>query len=487
MPGTARTPSATCSTRPSPRWSDDNRALDGVVQHIDFNRKVGQTSIKDATLQKLIDHFGKYRLRNEDFEFPDLLGAAYEYLIARVRRLRRQEGRRVLHPARRRPDDGPDRRAPQRAMRVYDPCSGSGGMLICAREYVEEHGDDFHDLSLYGQEYNGGYLGDLQDEHDPARDQQRGPRQRRHPGRPAAPARAVELLTLRPGAHQSAVLAELRAEGHGASRSDSRYGWAPETGKKADLMFVQHILAVLQPDGIGATVMPHGVLFRGGDGGHDPQGHHRGRPAGGGHRPGLEPVLRHRHPGLHPGAARHRAASCRAEAQGAVHQRRPRVHRWQGAELPGPAAHREDRQRLRTPTRTSPASPASWTSTSWRRTTTTSTSAATSTTPPRPSRRTSAPTCTAASRSRRSRPTRRRSAPTASTCGPSSRPRPPSALATCRSLRPGPGAARRVDPGNGDREARGAPRRVRPVVGRPRQAHHRATEARPHPRHAGPP
>jgi hypothetical protein len=43
-----------------------------------------------------------------------------------------------------------------------------------------------------------------------------------------------------------------------------RYGWAPETGKKADLMFAQHVLAVLKPDGIGATVMPHGVLFRGG-------------------------------------------------------------------------------------------------------------------------------------------------------------------------------------------------------------------------------
>ena len=32
-------------------------------------------------MRDLIDHFSKYRLRNEDFEFPDLLGAAYEYLI----------------------------------------------------------------------------------------------------------------------------------------------------------------------------------------------------------------------------------------------------------------------------------------------------------------------------------------------------------------------------------------------------------------------
>ena len=43
-----------------------------------------------------------------------------------------------------------------------------------------------------------------------------------------------------------------------------RYGYTPEGGKKADLMFLQHMLAVLKPDGIVATVMPHGVLFRGG-------------------------------------------------------------------------------------------------------------------------------------------------------------------------------------------------------------------------------
>src|SRR5664280_2910601 len=40
--------------------------------------------------------------------------------------------------------------------------------------------------------------------------------------------------------------------------------WCPETGKKADLMFVQHMLASLKPRGHMATIMPHGVLFRGG-------------------------------------------------------------------------------------------------------------------------------------------------------------------------------------------------------------------------------
>src|SRR5205085_7510896 len=43
-----------------------------------------------------------------------------------------------------------------------------------------------------------------------------------------------------------------------------KYGFAPETGKKADLMFVQHMIASLDPKGMMATIMPHGVLFRGG-------------------------------------------------------------------------------------------------------------------------------------------------------------------------------------------------------------------------------
>ncbi|MBE9572261.1 MAG: N-6 DNA methylase, partial [Proteobacteria bacterium] len=43
-----------------------------------------------------------------------------------------------------------------------------------------------------------------------------------------------------------------------------RYGFCPEAGKKGDLMFLQHMLAVLRTNGMMATVMPHGVLFRGG-------------------------------------------------------------------------------------------------------------------------------------------------------------------------------------------------------------------------------
>jgi type I restriction enzyme M protein len=60
---------------------DANAALEGVLQHINFNRTVGQSRVPDKKWRDLITHFSKVRLRNEDLEFPDLLDAAYEYLI----------------------------------------------------------------------------------------------------------------------------------------------------------------------------------------------------------------------------------------------------------------------------------------------------------------------------------------------------------------------------------------------------------------------
>jgi type I restriction enzyme M protein len=43
------------------------------------------------------------------------------------------------------------------------------------------------------------------------------------------------------------------------------YGQVPLGAKKADLMFLQHMLAVTHDGGMVATVLPHGVLFRGGE------------------------------------------------------------------------------------------------------------------------------------------------------------------------------------------------------------------------------
>ncbi len=100
-----------------------------MLKHINFNRKIGQRTLDDDTLANFVQNFEKIPLRDENFEFPDLLGAAYEYLIKYLRRLRRQEGRRVLHPGR----GGAhlvEIVEPQAGMSIYDPTCGSGGMLI---------------------------------------------------------------------------------------------------------------------------------------------------------------------------------------------------------------------------------------------------------------------------------------------------------------------------------------------------------------------
>ncbi len=135
-----------------------NNELAGVTSHIDFNRQVGQVRLNDRKLRDLIRHFNRYRLRGEDFEFPDLLGAAYEYLIGQFAESAGKKGgefytpRDVVRMMVRLVD-------PQPGESVYDPCAGSGGMLTLAREYVDEHdpaGKAGRRLALAGQELNGG-------------------------------------------------------------------------------------------------------------------------------------------------------------------------------------------------------------------------------------------------------------------------------------------------------------------------------------------
>jgi type I restriction enzyme M protein len=243
---------------------DENApALTGVLQHINFARRVGQTTLSDAKLQQLVDHFDRYRLRNEDFEFPDLLGAAYEYLIAEFADSAgrkagefytpRQVVRMMVRLVK-----------PRAGMRVYDPCAGSGGMLVYSREYVEEHGEDTKNLALYGQENNGTtwaiskmnmILHGITNADIANEDTLAAPQHKDEYG---------ELLLFERVLTNPPFSIAYTRKGMGYPERFT-YGFTPETGKKADLMFAQHVLSVLKPEGLGATVMPHGVLFRGGD------------------------------------------------------------------------------------------------------------------------------------------------------------------------------------------------------------------------------
>jgi type I restriction enzyme M protein len=238
-----------------------NTALEGVVQHIDFTRKVGQSSISDKKLRDLIVHFSKYRLRNEDFEFPDLLGAAYEFLVGEFADSAGKKGgefytpRSVVRMMVRLIE-------PHEGMRIYDPCSGSGGMLILSKEYVEEHAENAKNLALFGQENNGGVWSiskmNLLLHGIPDADIRNGDTL-------ADPLHTEDGELMRFDRVITNPPFSLNYTQEGIPFPERfRYGWCPEGGKKADLMFVQHMISVLRPKGTVATVMPHGVLFRGG-------------------------------------------------------------------------------------------------------------------------------------------------------------------------------------------------------------------------------
>ncbi|MEB0007257.1 type I restriction-modification system subunit M [Pseudomonas sp. RTB3] len=242
---------------------DENDALAAVLKNnIDFNAVKGKTKISDQKWKDLLDHFNQpqFVLVNDNFEFPDLLGAAYEFLIKYFADSAGKKGGEFYTPAEvvrllvqlTKPEAGDT---------VYDPTAGSGGFLIQAHQYVEEQGQDPNDLALYGQDSNGTVWSICNMNmilHNITRftiengDTLEDP-QILESGQP----RKFDCVLANPPFSQNYSRASMTFT--------SRFReFCPETGKKADLMFVQHMIASLKPEGHMATIMPHGVLFRGG-------------------------------------------------------------------------------------------------------------------------------------------------------------------------------------------------------------------------------
>jgi type I restriction enzyme M protein len=242
---------------------ENAEALQDVLKGtINFNRKIGQTTLDDDTLADFIQNFDKIPLKDSDFEFPDLLGAAYEWLIKYFADSAGKKAGEFYTPAEVvricveicDPEDG---------MRVYDPTVGSGGMLIQVRDYVREKGQDATNVRLFGQEKMGTtwsickmnmLLHGIPDADIRQQDTLREPQHKDETNQ----LRRFDRVLANPPFSQNYIKKDIQYPGRFPV-------WMPEKGKKADLMFVQHMLAVLKADGRLATVMPHGVLFRGGE------------------------------------------------------------------------------------------------------------------------------------------------------------------------------------------------------------------------------
>ena len=236
----------------------DNDSLSGVLTSIDFNVK---DKLNDKKLQEFLSHFSKYRLRNEDFESPDLLGAAYEYLIKQFADSAGKKAGEFYTPS----------EVvwllvsllkPTAKMKVYDPTVGSGGMLIQTRNYLVKHGENPQNISLYGQEMNIGtyaickmnmFLHGVLNADIRKGDTIREP-QHIENGRLMLFDRVIANPPF-----------SLEKWGKKEAESDpyGRFPFGTPPKDTGDLAFVQHMIASLNAHGRMGVVVPHGVLFRG--------------------------------------------------------------------------------------------------------------------------------------------------------------------------------------------------------------------------------
>ncbi|MGW7350194.1 N-6 DNA methylase [Streptomyces sp. NPDC054784] len=231
--------------------------LKGIFETVDFDVRLSH-----VTLKALVECFDEIPLNDVSLESRDVIGLAYDRLLVTLFESDGKRGGEYFTP---RSVIGlmVNILRPQEDHSVYDPFAGSGGMLIQAARYVDEQGGTGSELALFGQEVN------------------------------AAACSTARLNLLLNGFRNSSLLCGDTLTDPLHSRDDEhvrcfdrvltnpsfsmdysgkeikhpermKYGQTPDRGGKADLMHVQHVLASLAPDGIGAVIIPHGVLFRGG-------------------------------------------------------------------------------------------------------------------------------------------------------------------------------------------------------------------------------
>jgi type I restriction enzyme M protein len=238
---------------------ENPESLEGVLSAVDFNDK---DRLPDHILAQLINHFAQIRLRNEDLEKPDILGDAYEYLIAQFASSAGKKGGEFYTP-KEVVELLVDLLDPQEGTRICDPACGSGGMLIQSVYHLKENRQNPQNISLYGQEINVGtwaickmnlLLHGLQNAQVKRGDTIRDP----------------QFLDRGQLMQFDIVIANppfsLKNWGYERSQNDPckrfRFGIPPKG--YADYAFVQHMLATVKPTGKAGVVLPHGALFRGG-------------------------------------------------------------------------------------------------------------------------------------------------------------------------------------------------------------------------------
>lgn len=236
---------------------ENNPNLDGVLVSIDY---LAKNKLSDSKLRDLLTHFNKYRLRDSDFEHPNILGTAFEYLIKEFADGAGKKGGEFYTPkevvqllvALLKPSPG---------MQIYDPTVGAGGMLIEMQNYLTADNDNASKLALYGQEINNNawaickmnmFLHGVKDADIRKGDTLREPQHLRD----------ASLMTFdRVIANPPFSLSQWGKE----ECDNDKYGRfpygtpPPHTG---DFAFVQHIISSTNEQGMAGVVIPVGALHR---------------------------------------------------------------------------------------------------------------------------------------------------------------------------------------------------------------------------------
>lgn len=125
----------------------DNPNLKGVLPK-DYARE----ALDKKSLGGIIDLIGTIGLGDKEGRSKDILGRVYEYFLGQFASAEGKKGGQFFTPGSIvkvlvemiEPVTG----------RVYDPCSGSGGMFVQSEKFVEAHEGKLGDISIYGQESN---------------------------------------------------------------------------------------------------------------------------------------------------------------------------------------------------------------------------------------------------------------------------------------------------------------------------------------------
>lgn len=241
----------------------ENPKLQGVVDIVDFNATAaGQRIISDDKLKLLIDTMGRYRLGLNDVE-PDILGRAYEYLLRKFAEGSGQSAGEFYTPREvailmaRILDPEPDNE-------IYDPCCGSGGLLIkCYLRFREKYGDDpsVAPLRFYGQEILHSTFAMAKMNafiHDMEAAVALGDTMNRPAfTNPDGSLRRFDIVTANPMWNQDFSQATYENDAH----NRFRFGYPPSS--TADWGWIQHMFASLNDRGKMAVVLDTGAVSRG--------------------------------------------------------------------------------------------------------------------------------------------------------------------------------------------------------------------------------